>query len=198
MGCIKRLALAIARCVVCISSSIKITTTSIVVGVESNKARARYAKVIGNLQYGDIICRNRKGWISSLFVGTRVSHVGLYLGNYKEFNRAVVHADPHEGVVIDELYSFIDADYVEVYRPVHIFTDNDKLRIGILVELFKGTEYDPLFNRNTPRLYCTELVAKLLAGIPSLVFKFEKSIINVVYKPDNFVSNASFELITKD
>lgn len=185
----------IIKKIVVLLSSIRISKSSVSVERRKNKARDKYLPVLTVINPGSIVGKKTKGYLSGIFAGDRIIHVGLYIGKFKNYSNAVIHSDPTEGVVIDELYTFLNTDYVEIWTPKFDLTDY-YLEFVQIISTLNNKGYDYRFNVNNDSYYCTELIVKIYETVPGITFNKSMGY-NHVYKPDNFIDEKCFSLALK-
>lgn len=151
--------------------------------------------VLESLEVGAIIGKKTGGYLTGWFAGERISHVGIYLGKYKHYNHAVIHADPVEGVVVDELYSWIETDYLEVWKKSVCYTVDEEKEILSLASVYEGCGYDyEGFSLTNSGKYCSELIVIILEAATKhgIQFHMSKRWWMTLYAPDSFIPTGSF------
>lgn len=110
------------------------------------------------LLHGDIVLRKYDRYISGLFIPGFWTHVGIVTDDGKK----IVHA-MHDGVVEEDILTYLRTDYVKVVRLKDRSTCNQAVDTAISL---KGREYDFIFDTtDDSRLYCSELVKYCYPGV---------------------------------
>jgi len=103
--------------------------------------------VLESVEAGDVLLRQWRGYLNTIFTPGQWSHAGLYVGESK-----VIHA-LGKGVVEEDILDFCRTDSIAVMRPIDGGAESAIEKARELI----GSEYDYQFESGDQQYYCSEL-----------------------------------------
>lgn len=140
-------------------------------------------KVLETAKKGDLILRRFDNYLSSFFISGTYSHIGLYVGD-----NFVIHVGK-DGIMKEDILTFIRADRVAIVRPVDVSTIEPAVAEAY-EQLALGVEYDYIFDTNSPeKFYCSEFTDYCYGQL------LKHTVSDDIVYPDDYLKSSGFQLV---